>query len=160
MTSTTDGARQRRRRYGAPKNWRDQFLTALAETSNVSASAAAADISVSWVYKTRREDRSFSRRWQAALCEGYDHLEIELLHRLRLGINEATDEDGAKRKFDNAGALRLLAMHRASVSRERALREHESEEEILASINAKLDTMRARQKAVAAMLAEGDDEGE
>lgn len=142
------------RRYGAPKNWRDLFLVALADTSNVTASAAAADISVSWVYKTRREDRTFARRWQAALCEGYDNLKIELLHRLRLGISEATDSKGAARKFDNASALRLLALHRSAVSRERALREHESEEAVLASINAKLETMRARQKAVAAMLAE------
>ena len=39
-------------------------------TSNVTASAAKARITQSHVYKTRRSDPDFARRWQAALCEG------------------------------------------------------------------------------------------
>jgi transcriptional antiterminator Rof (Rho-off) len=34
------------------------------------------------VYDTRRNN-AFARKWQAALCEGYDNLEMELLYRLR-----------------------------------------------------------------------------
>ncbi len=95
---TAPGALPSRRRFGAPKNWRDTFITTLAETSNVSAAALAADISPSWVYKTRREDRSFAKRWFAALCEGYDNLEMATLHRLLHGA-----EDG-ERKFDVTNA--------------------------------------------------------
>ena len=135
------------RRFGAPKNWRHTFLAALADTSNIRAAAMQAEISLSWVYKTRREDPDFARQWLRALCEGYDNLEMDLLHRLRCG--ESKDADG--RKFDNATALRLLVAHKQTVSREQALRDNESEEEILASINAKIDAMRERQRQAATL---------
>jgi hypothetical protein len=138
------------RRHGAPKNWRQTFLAALADTSNVTAAAERADISPSWVYKTRREDAEFARLWLRALCEGYDNLEMDLLHRLRCGEGKETDG----RKFDNATAFRLLVAHKQNVARQHALRDNESEEEILAAINAKLDAMRERERQVAAMLAE------
>ena len=138
MTDTLDGAPSKRRR-GAPKNWRDTFLTALAETSNVRAAAENAGISPAWVYKTRREDPEFARRWLAALCEGYDHLEMELLGYLR-------DPDPARkmpaRKMDVTAGLRLLAMHRQTVTRERALEDTRSEQEVLDSIDAFIDRMR------------------
>ena len=149
MNQTNPGAPAPRRRFGAPKNWRAQFLNRLGETSNVSQAAADAQISLSWVYQTRREDRTFDRAWQAALCEGYDNLEMALLHRLLTG--EAKDADG--KKYDNANAFRLLMAHKDSASRERAQRENESEEEILASIDAKLAAMRAREKEATALLA-------
>ena len=38
------------------KHWRTYFLQKLAETSNVTASAAAAGVATSRAYKTRRED--------------------------------------------------------------------------------------------------------
>lgn len=140
MTTQTERAPARRRRFGAPKNWRRTFLATLADTSNVSAAADAADISLSWVYKTRREDPQFSSQWFAALCEGYDNLEMDLLHRLRSG--EA--KEGETRKYDNATAFRLLSVHRQSVAREKAIQEDGDEEAILASIDAKLDAMRER----------------
>ena len=151
MTRTDMGAPAPRRRFGAPKNWRVQFLNRLAETSNVSQAAADAQISLSWVYQTRREDRQFARAWQAALCEGYDNLEMALLNRLLTG--ESKDADG--KKYDNATAFRLLIAHKDSASRERAQRENESEEEVLAQIKAKVAAMRTRQKEAAALLDAG-----
>lgn len=148
MNQTNMGASAPRRRFGAPKNWRVQFLAKLAETSNVTEAATAAQISVSWVYQTRREDRQFARAWQAALCEGYDNLEMALLHRLLAG--ESKDGDG--RKYDNATAFRLLMAHKESAARERAQRENESEEEILGQIKAKLAAMRARERDATALL--------
>ena len=153
MNQTNMGATAPRRRFGAPKNWRAQFLARLAETSNVSQAAADAQISLSWVYQTRRDDRQFARAWQSALCEGYDNLEMALLHRLLSG--EAKDGDG--RKYDNATAFRLLMAHKESAARERAQRADESEEEILASINAKIAAMRAREKEAAALLGHSSD---
>lgn len=155
MSDLPDGKQpsQSRRRFGAPKNWRTTFLATLADTSNISAAACAADISLTWVYKTRREDPEFRRRWFDALCEGYDNLEMELLHRLRTG--ESRDSDAPK--YDNATALRQLNQHKETVARTKAQREDETEEQILASINAKIDAMRSREKAVAKMLAEEAD---
>ena len=106
----------------APRNntrWREVFLEKLAETSNVSASAAWAHVTTSQVYASRRGEPEFARRWQAALCEGYDNLEMELLYRLRTGDTAAPGGG----KFEYAVALRLLAAHRESAARERALRD-------------------------------------
>ena len=151
MNQTNMGATAPRRRFGAPKNWRAQFLARLAETSNVSQAAADAQISLSWVYQTRRDDRQFARAWQSALCEGYDNLEMALLHRLLSG--ESKEGDG--RKYDNATAFRLLMVHKESAARQRAQRENESEEEILQQIKAKLAAMRTRQREATALLEAG-----
>ncbi|GGC38044.1 hypothetical protein GCM10011371_26810 [Novosphingobium marinum] len=70
---------------------------------------------------------------------------MDLLHRLRTG--EIKPPSGAKkgvRTYDNATAFRLLSAHREAVARERAIRDDEDAEAVLASIDAKLDRMRER----------------
>ena len=141
------------RRPGQPARpafarWTKVFLAELAATSNVSASALKAKISTSTAYETRRQNPEFNREWQRALCEGYDHLEMELLHRLRSGeVKPAGTAKRGKRSFDNATAFRLLAAHRESATRQRAIRSNEDAEGIVLSINAKLETMRQRMLA-------------
>ncbi len=125
--------------------WSRAFLSELAATSNIRAAARKAGIATSTAYDTRRSNPEFNREWQRALCEGYDHLEMELLHRLRTG--EVKPVGGAKRgvrQYDNATAFRQLAAHREAAARQRALRDNEDEDAILASIDAKLDLMRER----------------
>ena len=132
-------------------DWSRVFLGELAATSNVSAAARKADVSSFVVYEMRRTNAEFNRKWQEALCEGYDHLEMALLHRLRAG--ELKPPAGAKkavRQFDNATALRLLTAHREAVARQRAMRDNEDADAILASINVKLERMRERSLAAAA----------
>ncbi len=131
-------------------HWRSLFLAILAETSNVSAAARDAGINPSRAYKVRREEPAFRAKWYEALLEGYEHLEMETLHRLRMGV-EAGRED---RKFDIANALRLLMLHRETVARQRALTSEDDEEEVLAELNAKLDQMRSREAEIAALLAD------
>jgi hypothetical protein len=140
-------------------SWSRLFLAELADTSNVSAAARAADITTSRAYEARRTNAEFNRKWQIALCEGYDNLEMDLLHRLRTG--EVRPASGAKRgvrTFDNATALRLLTAHRDSVARERAMRDNEDAAEILASIDATLDKMRERALAAERTNDEADPE--
>ena len=126
----------------------DRFLEQLAETSNVAAAAASAGLSVSNIYSLRRSDPDFAKRWYAALAEGYDNLEMELLHHLRRQDADNSDPaaDGAKRKFDVAAALRSLTAHRESVAREKGRRTLAEEAATIAAINAKIDAMRARAK--------------
>jgi len=133
----------------ASDDWRAKFLETLSRTSNVSAAARAARIDASVVYRTRKTDPEFARSWFDALCDGYDMLELELLRRLRLGDCE-NPAAKRKRKFDNATAFRLLAVHRDTVGKMRASQAQVNEEDIIASINAKLDLMRDRMKAAAA----------
>ena len=130
--------------------WRPVFLAVLAETSNVTAAAAAADIPASRAYKDKRDDSEFAAKWREALCEGYDLLEIEVLHRLRFG----EPKEGAK--FDNATALRLLSQHRETVARERAIRDNADVDMVRQSIHAKLLQIREevhRQRQAGAVIA-------
>lgn len=130
--------------------WCGPFLAALAETSNVAASAAFAGIKKHKAYRLRRDRPEFARQWYAALAEGYEHLELETLQRLRHGI----PADGPK--FDIANALRLLAMHRDTVARERSHAGNWDEASVLASLNAKLESMRQNEMALEATLAQDD----
>ena len=148
------------------KQWSQLFLAELAATSNVTASAKKAGVATSTAYDARRTKAEFNRAWQRALCEGYDHLEMDLLRRLRDG--EVKPAAGAKRgirAYDNATALRLLAAHRDSAGRQRAISTHEDAEAIIQEINAKLEKMRQRQlaaqrRALPAASAPADGEGE
>jgi hypothetical protein len=142
-----DGRRKRRSGPPAPRDGAkiERFLDELAETSNVAAAAAGADLPVSKVYRLRRTDPDFARRWYAALAEGYDNLEMELLAHLRSGEG-ADSGSAAKRKFDTATALRCLTAHRESVAREKGRRTLADEVATIAAINAKIDSLRARAK--------------
>lgn len=144
-----------KRRKARPENtdsksahWRKDFLDALAESSNVSASAARVKVDARTVYKLRREDGEFAARWLAALHEGYDNLEMELLGYLR--------DSQPKRKMDVGASLRLLAAHRDTVERRRALTEDEDEQQVLDSIDRFIDEMRERRAANEAILAEAE----
>jgi hypothetical protein len=133
-------------------HWRNHFFEALAETSSVSAAAARARVPLKTVYRLKREDGEFGARWLAALHEGYDHLEMELLGYLR--------DPAPARKMDVAGALRLLAAHRETVERRRALDEEDDEQAVLESIDRFIDEMQVRRAANNAILIEtGGDDG-
>jgi hypothetical protein len=133
-------------------NWRRVFIDHLSESSNVRASADKAGISPSRAYKVRREEEDFAREWAAALAEGYLHLEMEVVRRLRDG-DVKTADDG---KFDFANAIRLLAAHRDTAARAANNVPEVSADEVRASIDRKIADIRsriARQKALAAKRA-------
>ncbi len=132
------------RRIGAKKI--ERFLETLAESSNVRAAADAAGIAPRAVYRLRRDDPDFARAWYAALAEGYDNLEMEMLEHLRAqGAGEITP--ASARKFDTATALRCLVAHRENVAREKGRRALADEVTTIASINAKIDALRERARA-------------
>ena len=101
---------------GLNRHWRGLFLDYLAESSNVTQSAQRAGINPSRAYKVRREEPEFARAWLAALWEGYSHLEMEVLRRLREGDQKAGESD----KYDFANAIRLLNAHRDNAARAQA----------------------------------------
>ena len=125
---------------GLNRHWRGLFLDHLAETSNVSESARRAGINPSRAYKVRREEPEFARQWLAALWEGYTHLEMEVLRRLRTG--ETTTPDNGK--YDFANAIRLLSAHRDNASRAQAEQRNVSAAEVRASIDRKVEAIRAQ----------------
>ena len=141
-------AKPKKRKKSLPSNWRDLFLAELAVTSNVSAAARKIGAETSKIYKARREEPEFNRKWQEALAEGYDNLEMDLLRRLRTGELTGGGPTKSRRKYDNAIAFRLLAAHREAVGRQKAMRASEDEDAIIASINEKLSKMRDRREAM------------
>jgi len=149
MTHADNGARQPATGAGkAPhKYWRRTFLAKLAETSSVEQAAEAANITLDRAQTQRREDPDFARQWQAALDEGYDRLEMDLLYRLRSGRVEEADEDGGKRKFDLATSFRILAAHRQRQQGEGGRGSpYGSEAEVITALNARIDAFRARRQ--------------
>jgi hypothetical protein len=140
------GASGKRRSYA---NWSKAFLDKLAETSNVTAAAAAAGVAKSTAYDAKRTKPEFNRKWRLALCEGYELLEMELLNRLRTGEIKNSSAKKGVRAFDNATAFRLLIAHRDEAGQQRAMRDNEDAEAIFASIDSKLAKMRERQLAAA-----------
>jgi hypothetical protein len=117
--------------------WREPFFAKLAETSNVAAACEHAGISRARAYDMRRRDSAFYDRWMAALAEGYDNLEMELLYHLRTG--EAKDGP----RFNPLAAMRMLQQHRENVTREKARRANVDAAAIRASIDRKIAEMRA-----------------
>ena len=131
--------------------WSKVFLAELAITSNVTAAATKAKIFTAKAYEVRRQKPEVNRQWQQALCEGYDHLEMELLQRLRKGeVKPASAARRGVRAFDNATAFRLLVVHREAAAKQRAIRGNLDSETIILSINAKLEQMRQRRLAATA----------
>jgi hypothetical protein len=134
----------KRKAGAAAREWMRPFLAALAETSNVARAAKAAGVATSTVYDVRRKSRDFRARWQSALCEGYDNLEMELLGRLREGEIKRAGAKTGVRTFDNATAFRQLAVHREAVDKERAGRANVSTADVRASIERKVAALKAR----------------
>ncbi|MEE4201049.1 hypothetical protein [Erythrobacter sp.] len=115
-----------------------QFLEHLAQSSNVRKSAAKMRIAPSTAYNLRRKDAEFARRWLAALYEGYLHLELEVVRRLRDGDMQT---EGANR-YDFANAIRLLSAHRDTAARAQAQQRNVSAAEVRASIDSKVEAIR------------------
>ncbi len=122
------------------RHWRVRFLDCLAESSNVAKSARYANISASRAYKLRRADPEFARQWLAALAEGYLHLEMEVVRRLREGDFKTGDSE----KFDFANAIRLLTAHRDTAANSQSRSRDVSPAEVRASIDRKIEEIRRR----------------
>ena len=158
-------ARASQQRDGeAEGNWQEVFLDALAASSNVAGSARKAHVGTAQAYALRRKDAVFARRWQEALSEGYELLELELLSRLRKGelkapLAKGEDKPRVVRVFDNGMALRLLLAHKDAVARQRAVREHIDADSARARIDARLDAMRAQIDAARHALPTDDIDG-
>lgn len=137
----------------AKRNWETTFINELAETSNVKTASEAAGVSQTTVYKRRRDNAEFAAHWYAALAEGYDNLEMDLLARLREGRLEDVDAEGNKRKYDIGTAFRCLLAHRESVAREKGRQTLKDEVITMREINAKIDAQRAREERAAELEA-------
>lgn len=94
-----------------------RFLSMLAESGNVKASALACGLSPQSVYKLRRRDPLFARAWKAALLLARDHSEQVLANRALDGVEEPIyyrgEQVGTRRRYDT----RLLLAHMARLDK-------------------------------------------
>lgn len=118
--------------------WKTAFLENLAASSNVSASAAAVNVPLATVYRTRRKEPAFAESWRQALFEGYEHLELEVLAHLR--------GQHTGRPIDIANAIRQLAAHGKTIREMRSLEADIDETEVLDSIDALIERIRVEKE--------------
>ena len=97
-----------------------EFLSSLAENSNVKLSAKRAGVSAGYVYRRRNSVASFRASWDAALASGYAQLEMMLLERALHGVEKTVvRRDGTTtimREYSDKMALSLLRMHRENAT--------------------------------------------
>jgi hypothetical protein len=97
------------------RDWGQPFLLELAATGNVSAACSEACIDRVTAYNRRRDDPVFRQRWQDALNQAADLLELEARRRAEKGVDEPViyqgtiagqwlNEDGVVCKHDDPGA--------------------------------------------------------
>lgn len=67
------------------RHWQKAFLAALEQNGSVTASAEAAHMGRSMVYKHKRTDPEFSRQWDEAIEQAADTLEDEARRRAFAG---------------------------------------------------------------------------
>ena len=58
------------------KQWQEKFIAALREAPHVGLAAKAAGVSREICYRTRRENPTFKKKWQAALDDAISDLEV------------------------------------------------------------------------------------
>lgn len=100
---------------------RDAFIQHLGETCNVRLSAERVGVSFSTFYKIRQRDPAFAAAWQGALDDGYQRLEMGLLHAA-LAVVEGRRPDGSEASEGGViapmtmeQAFRVLGRHEGSV---------------------------------------------
>jgi hypothetical protein len=102
--------------------WSDEaetvFLDHLAATCNVMLSAKACGFSTQALYMRRRNDPTFMQRWDAALAQGYAHLEALMVQRaIEVFEGFAPDPEAPARipEVSVQDALILLGHHRRKI---------------------------------------------
>lgn len=98
----------------------EKFLTALAETCNVSEACRRSRVSSAVAYRRRKMDAAFRAGWLDAVGSAYQRLELVLLDRAFNGTEKLlTRRDGSEermREYSNQLGLALLKMHRDTAS--------------------------------------------
>jgi hypothetical protein len=94
------------------------FLSALAETCNVSQACRTSGVAMTVAYRRRRSDAAFRAGWLEAIGIAYQRLELVLLDRAFNGTERVVKRrDGSEERmleYSNQLGLSLLKMHRDS----------------------------------------------
>ena len=126
----------------------EKFLSALADTCNVSEACRQSGVPMTVAYRRRKMDAAFRAEWAEMIAIGYQRLEAVLLERAFNGTERLiTKRDGSEermREFPNQLGLHLLKMHRETASEAENLMPTESVDEIRERLIAKLQRLKRR----------------
>lgn len=114
------GGKTPRMRKAQRRDWTKakeaKFLSALADSCNVTFAAEEAAVSISSAYRRRKENAAFRAGWLEALSVAYQRLELVLLDRAFNGTEKLVKRrDGSEERmleYSNQLGLTLLKMHR------------------------------------------------
>lgn len=124
------------------------FLTALADTCNVSEACRQAGVSMTVVYRRRKMDAAFRAGWIEAIGLAYHRLELVLLNRIFNGTEKLIRrKDGSEERmleYPNQLGLQLLKMHRETAVESEAEFTPEEANEIRERLIRKLQRLRER----------------
>lgn len=125
---------------------RELFLAELAQRGNVSAAAAAGQLTRTWYYEERHRDPEFAAAWDEALETAIDAMELEARRRAFEGVEKpvigriSKDQDGVLkdadgkalyiREYSDSLAALLLKAHRPEKYRERQDVQHTGKIEV------------------------------
>jgi hypothetical protein len=139
------------------------FLDQLAATCNVTLAGEACGFSHAALYRRRRNDPAFMQRWDAALAQGYAHLESLLVRRACDALEGVAPDPAAAVRIPEMtvrDALAILGHHRRAIeggpcSRRQWARPR-SLDEMRASILRKLEVIEGARRAEDAARAEAE----
>lgn len=127
---------------------RAAFVTALADTGNVSAAARAARVSRSRAYQLKAADPAFAAEWSDALETAVDALDAEARRRALDGVETPHFHQGrvagTVRKYSDSLLMFLLRAHRPERYRERPTGGSDADADLEADLATARDTLAAR----------------
>jgi hypothetical protein len=149
---TLVAARRPQRKKRAKRDWSKEkaarFLSALAETCNVSEACRQSGVSMTVAYRRRKMDAAFRAEWAEMIMIGYHRLEAVLLQRAFNGTEKVvTKRDGSVERmheYPNQLGLQLLKMHRETALEADHDMPEEDVDQIRERIVRKLQRMKKR----------------
>jgi len=124
------------------------FLSALADTCNVSEACRESGVPMTVAYRRRKMDAAFRAGWIDALAVAYSRLELVLLDRAFNGTEKLiTRRDGSEermREYPNHIALRLMQMHQETAAEADSDMPAEDVDEIRERLIKKLQRLKKR----------------
>jgi hypothetical protein len=152
---TLVGAARPQLRKRAPRDWSQakarEFLSALAETCNVSEACRRSGVPMTVAYRRRKMDAAFRAGWMEAIGAAFQRLELVLLERAFNGTEKVvTRRDGSEERmteYSNQLGLQLLKMHRDTAQESMPESEPENMDEVRERLFNKLERLRKREEA-------------
>ena len=146
------GTSKPKMRKAAVRDWSKSkaraFLSALADTCNVSEACRVSGVPMTVVYRQRKADAAFRAGWLEAIGVAYQRLELVLLDRAFNGTEKVVKRrDGSEERmleYSNQLGLTLLKMHRDSAVEANTELPPEEVDELRDRLVAKLGRLKSR----------------